>query len=358
MQARIAGLALVASASLAVPSAAGAATKTVQAGPFGAKAKEFQDAFGDANAYFRRVITIHKGDKVRWKINGFHSVTFVPSGGPPPPLVVPDPANPVAGVNDFAGVPFWFNGRPNLAINPTAAMPQGGKTFTPSELENSGLPLAEGPPPPYKLKFKRKGTFTYVCLVHPGMKGKVRVLGRGRSIPSAAADRRAARRELNVTLQRVQRLSAGRGTEDLDKTIQAGNDRRSGATVYKFFPPAPTYRVGDTVTLQMPPRSTEAHTFTFGPTNGKDLYNDQLAANLLGPVLDPRGVYPSEDPTAGVPAYNGANHGNGFLNSGFLDVDAASPQPASTKVTFTAAGTYSFICVIHPFMTAKVTVTP
>jgi plastocyanin len=357
MHARIAG-AVVAAVTLAAPAAGQAATKTVQAGPFGPQARQFQEAFGDANAFFRRTVTIHRGDRVRWRINGFHTVTFVPTGGPSPGLIAPDPSTPVTGVNDFAGNPFWFNGQPTLRLNPDAALPQGGRRFDPSELMNSGLPLSEGPPPPYRLRFRRTGTFNYLCIVHPGMKGKVRVVGRNRSIPSARKDRREARRQQKVALQRVQQLTTGLGTEDLDKTIQAGNDRRAGASVFRFFPQAPSYRVGDTVTLQMPPASSEAHTFTFGPTNGRDAYNDQLANTLLGEAFDPRGAYPSEPPPAGVPTITPATHGNGFYNSGILDQDSASPLPASTQVRFGAPGTYSLICLIHPFMTSTVTVSP
>jgi plastocyanin len=336
---------------LAAPAAAGAATKTVQAGPF-AKGRQFQQAVGDANEYFRRTITIRRGDRVRWRINGFHSVTFAPPGGPPPPLAVPDPATPIAGVNDAAGNPFWFNDQPTLRPNPDAILPQGDGSFSRSDLHNSGLPLAQGPPEPYTLRFNRKGTFNYLCVVHPGMAGKVRVVGRGANVPSARKDRREARRQLNVTLQRVQRLSNGLGTEDLQNTIQAGNDRRSGATVFKFFPNAPSFGVGDTV--RMAPRTTELHTFTFGPAD----YNEEIANVLLGDVFEPRGAYPSEPPAAGVPSITPGNHGNGFYNSGFLDRDGASPLPASTTVTFGAPGEYSLICLIHPFMAARVTVTP
>src|ERR671910_2432990 len=140
MHRRTASIALAAVVTLALPAAAGAATKTVQAGPFGPAAKEFQDAFGDSNAYFRKTVTIRKGDKVRWKINGFHSVTFVPEGDPAPGLIVPDPSTPVSGVNDAAGKPFWFNGQPTLRPNPLAVAPQGGKTFSPNSPRNSGLP--------------------------------------------------------------------------------------------------------------------------------------------------------------------------------------------------------------------------
>jgi plastocyanin len=355
MHARIAG-ALAVVAVLAAPAAAGAATKTVQSGPF-AKGAQFQQAVGDANQFFRRTITIRRGDRVRWRINGFHSVTFAPPGGPPPPLAVPDPATPIAGVDDAAGNPFWFNDQPQLRPNPEAILEQGDGTFSRSDLHNSGLPLAQGPPPPYTLRFNRKGTFGYLCVVHPGMTGKVRVRGRNANVPSARKDRRAARRELNTALRRVQRLSTGRGTESLQNAVQAGNDRRSGPTVFKFFPEAPRFRVGDNVTLQMSPRSSEIHTFTFGPTNGQNEYNDQLAAGLLGDVFDPRGAYPSEPPPA-VPSILPGNHGNGFYNSGFLDADSASPLPASTAVTFGAPGDYQLICLIHPFMRATVTVTP
>jgi plastocyanin len=358
MHGRVAGVALVLVAALAVPAVAGAATKTVQVGPYGKSAKKFQDAFADGNEFYRRVITVHKGDRVRWKINGFHSVTFVPRGATPPPLVVPDPASPVTGAADAANVPFWFNGQPNLGFNPLVALKQGGSRFAPGALANSGLPLAQGPPPPYTLKFTRKGTFSYVCIVHPGMAGKVRVVGKARSIPKAKRDRRKASRQLAKTLRTVGRLTTGLGVQNLDKTIQAGNDRRTGPTVYRFFPANPAYKVGDAVTLQMPPSSSEVHTFTFGPTNGRDAYNDQLAAGLAGQVLDPRGIYPSEPPPAGVPAYNGANHGNGFYNSGFLDANPASPLPASTRITFSGPGTFSLICLIHPFMKSTVTVTP
>jgi plastocyanin len=355
MQGRIAIPALTLVATLAVPAIAGAASKTVQAGPF-KKVKQFQDAFGDGNAYYRRTVTIHKGDSVRWEINGFHSVTFVPKGDAPPGLVAPDPAKPVTGVNDAAGMPFWFNGQPNIAFNPLAALPQGGKKFKPDKLRNSGLPPDDGAPPPYKLKFNKKGSYGYLCVVHPGMEGTVKVVGKDADIPSAKKDNNVAKKELDATLRQVKRLTTG--TANLGDAIQAGNDRRSGATIFKFFPENPSFKVGDTLTLQMAPRSTEVHTFTLGPTNGKDAYNDQLVASLLGEVFDPRGIYPSEPPPAGIPSYDGANHGNGFYNSGFLDADGPSPLPSSTKVTFTKAGEYPLICLIHPFMTSTVAVTP
>src|SRR5215204_5423380 len=96
MHGRIAGAAIGAGVTLMLAApAAGAATRTVEAGPFGAAVGKFEAATGDANMYFRRVIKVHKGDKITWHMNGFHSVTFQPEGDPAPSLVAPDPAHPV-----------------------------------------------------------------------------------------------------------------------------------------------------------------------------------------------------------------------------------------------------------------------
>ena len=138
-------------------------------------------------------------------------------------------------------------------------------------------------------------------------------------------DRKAAKKELAKTLTKVKQLSAGQGTGDLQNAIQAGNDRAGGATVFKFFPASATVKAGDTITLQMPPSSSEVHSFTFGPSNDTDQYVDLLAQRLIGPAgFDPIGAYPSDPPVA---TYTPAMHGNGFWNSGLMDSDDASQLP-------------------------------
>src|SRR4051794_8818588 len=94
-----------------------AKTYTATAGPI----KSTGNAQLDMDGYFATSVTIHPGDKVRWAINGLHTVTFVPKGQATPPFVVPDVAHKVAGAKDAANVPFWFNGQPSLTINPIAA---------------------------------------------------------------------------------------------------------------------------------------------------------------------------------------------------------------------------------------------
>jgi plastocyanin len=354
MYARAMVTATAVTVALAVPAAADAATKTVSAGPFAKQAK-FQAASGDGNAYYRKSITIHKGDKVTWEFNGFHSVTFVPKDDAAPGLILPDTQTKVSGSVDAAGRPFWFNGEPNILLNELAAFPQGGKKFKPAVLTSSGLPLDEGPPAPYTLKFPKTGSFTYICTVHPGMKAKVKVVKPSASIPSAKKDKKQAKKELNNTLKQVQNRT--NGPSGLQATIQAGNDKAGGATIFKFFPQNAAAKVGETLTLQMPPSSSEVHSFTFGPSNGNDQYVDKVAQTLIGPVFNPIGFYPSEPP-ASTTAYVPTLHGNGYWNSGLLDSDDTTPLRNSTRITFGQPGTYSYICLIHPFMQAQVTVSP
>jgi hypothetical protein len=66
-------------------------------------------------------------------------------------------------------------------------------------------------------------------------------------------------------------------------------------------------------------------------------------------------AFPSDPPPALAP-YDGTNHGNGYFNTGVLDGDPNSPQPPAATVKFTKAGTYGFICLIHPFMHGTVVV--
>ncbi len=197
------------------------------------------------------------------------------------------------------------------------------------------------------------------------MQGRVKVVGRRARVPSARKDRRAARKEQQAAIRRAQRLTDG--PNRLNRIVQAGNDDSRGTAIFKFFPAAPTFKVGDVVTLRMPRRSSEVHTITFGPTNGENLYVDQLAAAFISPVpgaggpptfaLESRAAYPSDNPAAGPAPFNTATHGNGFMNTGVLDSDPATPVPSSTQVRFTGPGSYTYICLIHPFMRDTLTVT-
>ncbi len=286
MHGRVVGAAIALVVLLAVPAVASAATKTVQAGPPASQAAKFANASGannpfpdaDGNDFFRKTTTIHKGDSVKWKINGFHNVLFPQGGVEAPGLIMPVPGSQRQrrGRRGRAAVLVQRQSQPRVQPARRGAERRQDVQGQP-ESSTPVCPADDGPPAPYKLKFKKTGSFSYVCSVHAGMGGTVKVVKKGKSIPSARADKRAAAKAIQKQLNQVRVLVTGTNLSLNNSTIQAGNDLRSGATIYKFFPANLTVKTGTTVTLQMPPSTTEVHTFTFGPINGKDAYVDQLA---------------------------------------------------------------------------------
>ena len=348
-------------AAFILPASAQAATKTVVAGPLHPVKGVFGgNSSSDVDGFSLKTVTIHVGDKVRWKFHGFHTVTFPKKGGKDIPFVIPDPSGAkYAGISDAAGSPFWFNGQTRLILNPLGAFPQGGRTYNGRRVTGSGIPQGNGPAKPYTLKFTRAGTYTYECVIHPGMVAKVRVVSRRHRIPSARHDRRTAAKLFAKEVREAKRLA--KGPRLAKSTVQGGNDK-SPVVQLRFFPSRIHVPVGGSVRFQVKSRP-EIHSFTFGPAK----YVQNLAAAFVTPTPNPAGppslvfngqvAFPSDTPPA-PPPYNGTNHGNGFYNTGILDGDPRSPQPSATTVKFSKAGTYSYICLIHPFMRGTVVFGP
>ncbi len=343
-------------AVLAVPASAGAATKTVDMGTPPSVGKKLQNLGSDADAFFPRTTTIHAGDRVKFAPVGFHSVQFPKKGAKPLALV--SPGTPVSGANDAAGAPFWFNGQPQLGFAPALLKSGFGKSFSYTGAKNvsSGLPLSNRPKA-MTVRFPKAGSFTYYCNVHAGMKGKVRVLGASRSVPSAAADKATVKRQIAAALKAAKPLPA---TKAPANSVVVGPQGKGGVAYFGFAPAKLTVPVGTAVTFQMAPGSYEDHTVSFGPANFKDerdttTYLNKLAASFNSPAFDPAATYPS-DPPGTVATLTPALHGNGFWNAGVMDQSSATPLPPSGKVTFGQAGTYDYYCLIHPFMHGQVIV--
>jgi plastocyanin len=348
-------LATTAVALLAAPSAAQAATKTVDMGLPLSQQKTFNNMGTDVNDFFPHGVTIHAGDSVKFVPTGFHDVDLPAKGKKPQSLLVT--GAPVSGSLDAANSPFWFNGQPNVGFNPAVAGATGlGKhvTYTGKKGVLSGLPLSNHPKP-MTVKFAKAGTYTYYCDVHPGMKGTVRVLAKHRRIPTAKQDRKALKKQLSAALGTARTITNVTGVAN---TVDVGLASRHSVEYYGFLPATLTVPAGTTVTFKMPAGSKEIHTATTGPGDPEkdpSSYLGKLAASLASPAFDPAAVYPS-DPPPNPAALTLASHGNGFWNSGVMDSLAATPLPASNTVTFSQAGTYQFYCLIHPFMHATVTV--
>ena len=343
----VAGLALVA------PGSAEAAKRTVFMGVPPANQRAFQRMAVEVNQFFPSSITVRRGDTVAFTPVGFHTVDFPPRGGSVLPVFAPAGSK-VAGVNDALGAPFWFNGLDNIGFNRLVTRSNYGKTLTLrfTRIE-SGLPLGNRLKP-MNVRFPRTGRFTYFCDVHLGMRGTVRVVGRSRRAHSARAVAARVRTQVAAARSAARRLD---DTRPPANTVSVGATNGRGVELMDFVPDRATVPVGTTVRFAMPVRSSEDHTATTGPGNPirePRSYLGTLAASLERPVVDPRLIYPSERPPA-LASLTPQLHGNGFWNSGVMDVRTGSPPPPFNAVTFAAAGTYRFFCLIHPFMEGTVT---
>jgi plastocyanin len=335
-----AAVGVAAAAALLAPAAAPAATKTVYAGPPVAKAKALPpDSTG--NAFYPRKLAVKAGGKVAFKLGGLHNVIFAPKGAPLGPFHAPDPARPVAGVKDPAGTDLWFNGQPGWFIDPAHVLPAGDKKVDGKALDASGVFQGQGAPPDYVVSFPKTGRYAYLCTIHPGMKGTVEVLPKRAKAPSKAKDARAVAKQVKATIRSATKLAA---ETPAGNVVRAGNDRKEVA-FFSFFPATRKVVAGTTVRFEMSKDSTEIHNVVFGP----EAFQAETAAKFISPgaqgiAYDPLSVYAS-DPDA--LSYDGANHGNGFLNTGLLDSDARTSFPASKSVTFTKPGSYTYICTVH-----------
>ena len=346
-----------AATALAVPGAADAAKRTVYMGIPPASQKLFEKTGSDVNAFFPSSIRIRSGDSVAFTPVGFHNVDMPAAGQKPLDFVAPT-GKAVSGENDETGAPFWFNSLPEFSLNPELVRPSFGKTVVKgAKRVSSGLPLSDKPKP-FNVRFPKAGTFTYYCTLHAGMKGTVRVVGKRSPVPSAKLNALRVKQQVAAALGVAKKLPAA--TKPAANTVHLGADGKGGVHYFGFLPEKLTVASGTTVTFGMPTRSTEVHTASFGPT-GKDeksfpaSYIGKLTASLESPAIAGAALYPSEAP--GAPAsYTSTLHGNGFWNTGFLDGIAASPLPQTSSVTFATPGTYSYVCIVHPFMRGSVTV--
>jgi plastocyanin len=316
--------------------------------------KSLQKFGADVNAFFPSTTTIHVGDSVRFLPVGFHNLDLPKTGGKPTALFAPKGT--LAGVNDPAGAAFWFNGQANLQFNFPALAPAGfGKkfTYTGAKSVQSGLPVAPKPKP-VTVKFAKSGSFTYYCDIHPGMKATIRVKAKSKSIPSAKAHAKLVKDQGARALATAKKLAK---VTPPANTVDLGVAGKGGVEIFAMVPAATTVPVGTTLSFQMSSGTYETHTATFAPGNIEDptSFIGKIAKSFEGPALDDTGIYPSEPPGT-VGSLTPTLHGIGFWNSGALDQVSATPLPPASQVKFAAPGTYTFYCVIHPFMKGTVTV--
>jgi LPXTG-motif cell wall-anchored protein len=114
-----------------------------------------------------------------------------------------------------------------------------------------------------------------------------------------------------------------------------------------FYPHEITVNEGDTIVWKL--NSTEFHTITF------------LEAGAPAPAfVIPEGAGSQRmivNPQIAFPAGGDTYSGSGYFSSGLLQQGAA-PNVQEYKLTFAKAGSYDYVCGIHPGMKGKVIVQP
>ncbi|MGH2403831.1 MAG: cupredoxin domain-containing protein [bacterium] len=295
--------------------------------------------------FLPKEITINVGDSVQWKWGGgdAHTVYF-PAEQKSPKQVVPSAA------------------KEDLIFNPAIVFPTGRSVDGSKPVSAGGIfppdPSGQAPPPP-ALTFSKEGTYEYLCLFHPGMRGAVIVRSAGSPRPATQAQVDAqARQEAAPALAAAEKLF-----DSLKVQKEVGPDgkaahvmplRASEATmgdVLRFLPSRLSIRMGETVTWRMD-NPINIHTVTFIGKTDKMIDVVTVKPQKQGPpvlAVTPEAVRQSPQRTFA---------GSGMRNSGWLGTasyaEFAGYAPlvklsTSYSLTFTKTGVYPYHCAVHPF---------
>ncbi len=250
-------------------------------------------------------IWINEGDTVTWQANAaeIHTVTFFKGGDRQQTIAPFDPAD------------------------PAQTMRTDGQVYDPSRYFNSGLlstssSFSAFPTIPvyqqYTLKFAHDGNFTYYCLVHGRMMvGTIHVREENTPYPFSQAqyDHQAAVRSHMLLADGRHLLASTRARSTRHHVFAGAQDDK--VMIMRFLRGTVRIRVGTQVTFDNI-NVIVPHTVTFGP--------EQSGTSLLAPYGDP------------------TSFSSGQLSSGIL-------QPGQKfTVTFTKAGTFPYICILHDDM--------
>jgi len=158
------------------------------------------------------------------------------------------------------------------------------------------------------------------------------------AVPRQSIERRRALLVSALTLGLLLSISFA-GTAQAASTLNAGIGVGSGTTAGNVYLPGDmTILVGDSV--KWTTESDEPHSVTFGSGPAGVPPPNWPAAGFTGTVAPP----------PATSALTGTYSGTGFLNTELLF------KGSSATVTFTTAGTFPFICQIHPGMSGSVNV--
>jgi plastocyanin len=313
-------------------------------------------AMTELHTFFPGEITVAVGDSIWFEFGmmpGFHTVTFL-SGAEFPQLLIPDPE---------AGTPTAEQ-QPNLVLNPVILLGGNGGDYDGTGYLNSGADFMRDPAAPFMVRFTAPGSFDYYCMPHaPGMKGTVKVVEAGATLPfdQAAYDAASAEQikalydqaEAEIaTYSALTETKRDDGTSLWEATVGLGE---SPIRVQAFLPHDLAIKVGDTV--KWVNRSPgEPHTVSFigaGEAPPEDS-TVELFADGTPKLIQSMETF--------LPQGGNVFSGTGWVNSGFMGLPDLG-LPMKWECTFDTPGEFVPYCVLHGdsagnAMAAKLTVTP
>ena len=358
-----------------------------------ASSKDTQVGF---TAYFPNELTVHPGDTVDFAshFNGEpHSVTLgtlldqgLPKADPnaqeePPelqkiPAMLPDgPGD----ANQSAAQPCYLTtGEPPASDACTKDQQKQPEFDGTQTFYNSGfVPDGEH----FKLTLSKNikpGTYNFFCNLHrEGMTGKITVVAADAKAQTADEVKQAGQKRLTDKQDKMKStIAAIKGgtlppfiTTASPNGLIAGGGSQDVEDAYPvlFGPDKASVKAGDTVTWTI----VGPHTVTFGASeslrtfiskapDGSVHLNPDSAAPAGGagqPQEQPAGGAPPDPnapPPPPTPIDGGSYDGSGLHSSGL--VLSFPPTLFTYSVTFTKAGSYQYVCLVHPDMKGTINV--
>jgi plastocyanin len=364
-------------------SSSGGATRAVQVD---GTTDKYNGAF---LAYFPKQVTVHPGDTVDFHENWTgepHTVTMgtlVEDGlkaiqaagpaaqqGPPPPafakLPTLFPQGPGDAHQNAAQPCFLTTGAPPTDDNTPCPKAQQTKTdFTGTQPSyNSGF-LPEGDTFSVKLSPDIKpGEYHYYCNLHgPEMSGSIVVAAKDAKVPSASdVDKTATTEKDAIVNKLVGPLSEAKAGKfplpGITNLVGYGSQDVQNGFINEMIPATVNAKVGQKVnwtvlgfhTLSFGKAPIEPGKFMTKAPDGAWHLNEAAGAPVGFPPPPEQGNGP---PPSGPPPIKvidgGTYEGNAFKSTGGVGGDPSSGILQYT-VTFSKAGSYPFVCLIHPKM--------
>jgi plastocyanin len=286
-----------------------------------------KDLGHQALAFLPNELWIHEGDTITWKsdVDEIHTVTFLKTD----PAAQARPPFP-AGCPGFSSSPASFDGTTCVTTPPIVK----GQTFS--------------------VTFPTKGNYKLVCLVHENMTGVVHVLDRLTPLPFEQEDynEQAAdqRRDLLLDTDRGGDYDGHRGRHEdggahhLGHAVVAGTGEVTATgggsqtlSILRFNHDTVTIHVGGTIEWTNEDPVTP-HTVTFG-------------SEPANPIPPSGNVTIDEDGARHATIHSSADTAHSGLIVSEPQERLFLPQAplgvTRFRVTFTHAGTYSYICELH-----------